>query len=320
MKKGKVIVIGSSNTDMVVKSERIPLPGETVIGGTFLLAPGGKGANQAVAAARLGACVTFVAKVGTDMFGDQAVAGYQKEGIDTGFIFRDAQHATGVALILVDAKGENMISVASGANEYLSPADIESVEATIANADVIVTQLETSLDVLACATRLAKKHAVPLILDPAPAPVTPLPVEILRDITYIKPNKHEAERLTGIQIDNIESAHAAAEQLRGAGVRGVLITLGQGGVLLVEKSGAFCHFPSYRVEAVDTTAAGDAFSGAQAFGLASGKTLPETIELATAVSALSVTRMGAQPSLPTMAEVQEFLLHHKISCSSQVVR
>ena len=307
MSKNRVIVIGSSNTDMVVKSRSIPRPGETVIGGTFFMAAGGKGANQAVAAARLGADVTFVAKVGTDTLGDQAVEGFLKEGIRTEFVFRDAEHATGVALILVDDHGENSISVASGANEFLTPADVEKAESAIAEAAVVVTQLETPLDVLACAGRLAAKHGVPFLVDPAPAPATPLPVEILRLVTFLKPNELEAEALTGIQITDRASARMAGEKLLAAGVKAAMITLGAEGVLLVEHPGTETHFPAYRVQAVDTTAAGDAFSGALAAGLSSGKSLHDAIQIAIAAAAVSVTRIGAQPSLPTKEEAERFL-------------
>ena len=306
-KQAKIVVVGSSNTDMVVKTQRLPGPGETVIGGTFVLAAGGKGANQAVAAARMGANVTFVAKVGTDMFGDQAVAGYKKEGINIDYIFRDAEHATGVALILVDAKGENLISVATGANGFLSSADVEKAESVIAEAAAVVVQLETPLDMLACTAKLAKKHGVPLILDPAPAPDEPLPVEILRDVTCIKPNENEAERLTGIKVRDIASAQIAADRLLEMGVKSAIITLGGEGCLVVETPGKGVHFPVYKVEAVDTTAAGDAFSGALACGIGEGRPLHEAVKIANAVAALSVTRMGAQPSLPTKSEVEAFL-------------
>ena len=307
IRQAKIVVIGSSNTDMVVKSQRIPAPGETVIGGTFVLAAGGKGANQAVAASRMGAKVTFVAKVGADMFGDQAVAGYQKEGIVTDYIFRDADHATGVALILVDANGENLISVASGANGLLSPTDIEQAEAAIAAADVVVTQLETPLEVLACTAKLAKKHGKPLVLDPAPAPHEPLPVEILNDVTCIKPNENETERLTGIRVTDLASAQNAADCLLELGVKAAIITLGSDGCLLVETSGKGIHLPGYKVEPIDTTAAGDAFSGAFACGIGEGRPLHEAANIANAVAALSVTRLGAQPSLPTKTELDAFL-------------
>ena len=306
-KQAKVVVVGSSNTDMVIKSERIPVPGETVIGGQFLLAPGGKGANQAVAAARLGVEVTFVAKVGQDMLGNQAVENYRKEGINTDYIFRDPDHATGVALILVDAKGENLISVASGANEFLTPADVEKAESVIAEAGVIVVQLETPLAALDCTARLAKKHGVPLILDPAPAPDAPLPGEVLSLLTCIKPNESETERLTGIKVTDHASAQKAADRLLEMGVKTALITLGSEGCLLVEKPHEGIAIPSFKVTAVDSTAAGDAFSGALACGIAQGQTFFQAAQTASAVAALSVTRLGAQPSLPTKAELDEFL-------------
>ncbi len=310
-KHAKVVVVGSSNTDMVVKSERIPGPGETVIGGQFVLAAGGKGANQAVAAARLGADVTFIAKVGQDMFGDQAVANFRKEGINTDFVFRAPDHATGVALILVDAQGENLISVASGANEYLLPGDVEKAESIIADAGVVVTQLETPLGVLRATAELCQKHGIPLILDPAPAPTPPLetsmPPEILRGLACIKPNESETEHLTGIKVVDLLSAQQAADQLLAMGVRCVLITLGSEGSLLVEAPGRGRHIPAYKVEAVDSTAAGDAFSGSLALGIAEGKSFVEAAQTASAVAALSVTRLGAQPSLPTKKEVELFV-------------
>ncbi|MCL2744834.1 MAG: ribokinase [Planctomycetaceae bacterium] len=299
-----IIVVGSSNTDMVIKSQKIPAPGETVIGGEFFSAPGGKGANQAVAVARLGGNVTFIAKVGTDMFGDKAIEGYRKEGINTDLILRDPEHATGVALILVDADGENLISVASGANEFLKPADIERSETLLAAAKVIVTQLETPLDVLETTARIAKKYKVPLVLDPAPA--KPIPKEILKQITYIKPNENEATVLTGIAVKDVESAKAAGQWFLDAGVQAAVITLGREGAVVVQKDSAV-HLPGYSVKAVDSTAAGDAFSGALCFGLARGEELLQAAKTASAAAAISVTRAGAQPSLPTPEELKAFL-------------
>jgi ribokinase len=244
------------------------------------------------------------------MFGDQAITHYRKENINTDYIFRDSNHATGVALILVDAEGENLISVASGANEFLVPADVEKAEHIIASADVVVIQLETSLDVLACTATLAKKHGVPLILDPAPAPEIPLPPNILTGITCIKPNESETEQLTGIRVTDRVSAQQAADKLLEMGVKSVLITMGSEGGLLVEKNGNGTFIPAYPVKAMDTTAAGDAFSGALACGIAEGKTLAEAAQIANAVAALSVTRLGAQPSLPTKKELEDFLKQH----------
>ena len=306
-KKVRVVVVGSSNTDMVIKSHRIPAPGETVIGGRFVLAAGGKGANQAVAAARLGVKVGLVARVGWDLLGNLALLGYKREDIAIKNIIRDEEHATGVALILVDAKGENLISVASGANEFLSPADVEQAEPVIAGAKVVVAQLETSLDVLACTAKLAKKHGKPLILDPAPAPDEPLPKEILRNVTCIKPNEHEAERLTGVKVTDPRTALRAADELLEQGVKAVVVTLGSDGCLFTATQGEGIHMQGIEVEAIDSTAAGDAFCGALAYGISQRFTLEDAVRLANRVAALSVTRMGAQPSLPTRSEVEAFL-------------
>jgi ribokinase len=305
MKTPRIVVVGSSNTDMVVKSQRIPAPGETVTGGTFILAPGGKGANQAVAAARLGGQVAFIAKVGDDVFGQQAIAGYQKEGIATDWIFRDPAHSTGVALILVDEKGENLISVASGANHALTPDDVIRAADVIRIADIVLLQLEIPMDVVACAARLAYEAGVPVILDPAPAPAKPLDGELLRHVAYVKPNETEAERLTGIAVHDEASARKAAQKLLQSGVRGAIVTLGAKGAVWVtdRETGSL---PGFSIHAVDTTAAGDAFTGGLACALARGDSLEQSIRYASLVGALSATRLGAQPSLPTAAEVEQF--------------
>lgn len=301
----RIVIVGSSNTDMVVKGERLPRPGETVTGGRFLMAAGGKGANQAVAAARLGAEVAFVAKVGADVFGDEAVAGYRNEGIDTEFVFRDPRNATGVALILVDQQGENLISVASGANHALSPEDVEKAAERIRAADVVVLQLEIPVETVAFAARFAAEAGVPVILDPAPAPAGPLDPGLLKHVTCLKPNETEAERLTGVPVRDEASALQAAEKLLAAGVRHAIVTLGAKGALWADgqRSG---FVPGIRVEALDSTAAGDAFSGALACALARGLELDEAVRYAGLVGAISVTRLGAQPSLPTSQEVEQF--------------
>jgi ribokinase len=297
------VVVGSVNTDMVVKGKRLPAPGETVTGGQFVLAGGGKGANQAVAAARLGGRVTLIAKVGQDMFGDQAIAQYEREGIVTDGILRDPANATGVALILVDEKGENSISVASGANHALTPADVEKALPLIRGADLLMLQMEIPTDCVQKAAELAFAAGVPVILNPAPA--SPLNASILRLVTYLTPNETEAEGLTGIAVRDEQSTYAAAKKLLDLGVRNVIITLGSKGALVVTAEGKWM-VPSYPVKAIDTTAAGDAFNGGLACAVAAGKPLFEAVRQANLVGALAVTKLGAQPSLPTAAELEKF--------------
>ena len=306
MKTPSLVVVGSSNTDMVVKSDRIPAVGETVVGGQFVMAPGGKGANQAVAAARLGAKVTFIAKVGQDTLGDEAIAGYEREGMVTDHILRDPKQATGVALILVDQRGENLISVASGANHALRPADIEQAADAIRSADIVVLQLEIPLETVVRTAAIAAAAGVPVVLDPAPAPAGPLPAELLKNVTYLKPNESEAERLTGIAVVDHASAQKAAEKLLAAGAKHVIITMGSRGALVVEQPGEGRMIPPNQVTPVDSTAAGDAFSGALAVALARGETLVAAAQFAALVGALSTTKLGAQPSLPSDDEVKRF--------------
>jgi ribokinase len=304
-KTPRIVVVGSSNTDMVVKAARIPVPGETVTGGVFVMAAGGKGANQAVAAARLGAEVTFVARLGEDMFGDQAIENYRREGIVSDLILRDPERHTGVALIMVDEKGENLIAVASGANRALTPQDVERAAERIRAADVVMLQLETPMETVAFTAKVAADAGVPVILDPAPAPAAPLDAELLERVAYLTPNESEAERLTGIPVKDEASARAAAQQLLQSGARNVIITMGTRGAL-VAHAGQAAMIPGYKVEARDSTAAGDAFNGGLASALARGLSLEEAVRQANLVGALSVTKMGAQPSLPTEDELRRF--------------
>jgi ribokinase len=306
MDRPKIVVVGSSNTDMVIKTGRIPTPGETVLGGEFYMVAGGKGANQAVAAARLGADVTFVARVGGDIFGETAIRNFEMDGIRTDFIVRDAAAASGVALIFVDESGENAISVASGANARLSPADVARAEPRIAEADVVVLQLEVPLETVQAAIDLAKQHGRRVLLNPAPA--QEVPEALLRRVDVLTPNETEAEMLLGGRDAGLGGVAATAQALRTRGVETVIVTMGKEGVFVVGAEEEY-HLPGRRVTAMDTTGAGDAFSGALACAWAGGLALRAALDFAIAASALSVTRMGAQSSLPTRDEVERFLAH-----------
>lgn len=302
--KPSILVVGSSNTDMIIKLDRIPKPGETILGGEFLTAAGGKGANQAVGAARAGGAVTFIARVGRDMFGDQAVAGFVKDRINVDYVFRDKTAPSGAALIFVAKDGENSIAVASGANGRLSPADVKKARKAIAGAKVLVMQLETPLDTVQAAADLAVKAGVRVILNPAPA--RSLPDKLLRCVSILTPNETEAELLTGIRVESDASAARAADQLMSRGVETVILTLGVRGafVATAERKQLVAGF---KVKPVDTTAAGDVFNGALAVGLAEGRPLVEAVRFANAAGALSVTKLGAQPSAPRRAEIEQLL-------------
>jgi len=300
MKNKKIVVIGSSNTDMVIKSDRLPAPGETVIGHTFLMNPGGKGANQAVAAARMEGNITFVSKIGNDTFGKQSVEGYIAEGIKTDYIFTDPDQPSGVALILVDAKGENSISVASGANATLCPADIDKAKDEIETAGLVLMQLEIPMETLEYVAEIACNKGVKVILNPAPAQA--LSCKLLKCLYMLIPNKTETEMLSGVEVTDWESAIKAADVIGEKGVDIVVITLGAQGALI--KDGRQYHrIEADPVEAVDTTAAGDTFCGALCVGLSDGMTVPESVRFACKAAAISVTRMGAQASAPYRKEI-----------------
>ena len=300
----KIVVVGSSNTDMIVKLSHLPKPGETVSGGAFSTAAGGKGANQAVAAARAGAEVSLVARVGDDSFGEQAIAGFVGDGIDVSHVVRNPASPSGVALIFVDDGGENCIAVAPGANATLTPEDVDAAKELITGADVMVMQLETPIESVERAATLARENGVRVILNPAPA--RPLNDELLATVSILTPNESEAELLTGIQVEDDESAAAAARALVARGVDTVILTLGSQGAFVFE-SDAGELVPSFEVQAVDTTAAGDVFNGSLAVGLSEGMPLGKAVRFANAAAALSVTKLGAQPSAPTRAETDTFL-------------
>ena len=300
----KIVVVGSSNMDLVVKTPRIPLPGETLLGGDFLMTPGGKGANQAVAAAKLGAGVYFVAKLGKDIFGEQSLANFTKESIHTEYVTQTGDASSGVALITVDHTGENMIVVAPGANGRLSPEDVEKAQPAIASSGAVVAQLEVPLETVECTARLAHRTNVPFILDPAPARA--LGPELLERVDVLTPNETEARILTGIEVTDEDSARLAAERLLACGVKAVVLTMGAKGFLLCEGDNVE-FIPAITVDAVDTTAAGDAFTGALAVGLAQGKVLRDAAVFANHVAALSVMTMGAQSSMPSAEHVESFI-------------
>jgi ribokinase len=303
-----IAVVGSVNSDMVIKTHRIPRPGETVLGGSFAMAPGGKGANQAVAAARAGGDVIFIARVGNDVFGNEAIARFLHEKIDVFHITKDAEKPSGVALITVDDNGENSIAVALGANEYLLPSDIEQARNSITSADVVLLQLETPLASVRKAISIAAEKHIPVILNPAPA--MPLEHTMVQMVTILTPNKTEAGILSGIEITNNDSLEAAAAKLLSMGVKIVIITLGEkGSYLAADTERRF--IPAFEVKALDTTAAGDVFSGALAVALGERKGLEDAIRFASAAAAISVTRLGAQPSVPHKAEIEAFLNNPK---------
>jgi ribokinase len=299
-----VLVVGSSNTDMSIKMDRIPRPGETIIGGEFLTAAGGKGANQAVAAARAGGRVTFIARVGSDIFGEQALAGFVREGINVDYAVRDPASPTGVALIFVGKDGENSIAVASGANGKLSADDVRNARKAFVGASVLIMQLETPLETLEAAAELAVEAGVRVILNPAPA--RPLPDSLLRHVSILTPNETEAEILTGIKVDGVAAAEEAANKLIARGIQTVILTLGARGAFVATADDRRM-VSGFKVEAVDTTAAGDTFNGALAVALAEGQPLDRAVRFANAAGAISVTRIGAQPSAPKREEIEKFL-------------
>jgi ribokinase len=300
----RIVVLGSSNTDMIVKTDRIPRPGETVIGGVFSQAPGGKGANQAVAVARAGGSVAFVGRLGADALGDEALAGYERDGIDVSCVARDPGAHSGVALIIVDSKGENSIAVASGANARVSPADVEAARGCIESAAILLMQLEIPLEAVRAAAEMAAARGIQVILDPAPARA--LDDALLRTVSILTPNETEAELLTGVSAGTDRGAEDAATALLARGVESVLLTLGTRGVYVAAKEFRGM-IPCFPVHCVDSTAAGDVFNGVLAVKLAEGAGLVDSVRFASAAAAISVTRMGAQPSAPRRAEIETFL-------------
>lgn len=296
----KIIVIGSSNVDMVVRTSHLPAPGETILGGEFFMNQGGKGANQAVAIKRLGGNLIFMAKLGNDVLGRQSVGYFKKEGIDTRYIALDEDSASGVALISVDDHAENSIVVASGANMLLNEQDVDKMLEEMCEGDILLMQLEIPLQTVEYAARKAFGKGVKVVLNPAPA--RSLPKELFRHLYMVTPNRIEAEMLTGIKIANDADVEKVAEEICAMGVKNVIITLGSKGCLIREE-GVSYRIDAFKVEPVDTTAAGDTFNGALCVGLSEGMDLKQAAVMASKASSIAVTRMGTQSSIPYREEL-----------------
>jgi len=306
--KNRVVVIGSYNTDMTIKTKRLPNPGETVIGGFFSTGGGGKGANQAIAAARVGAEVSFVARVGNDALGKEGIRRLNEEHINTQYIYCDNDLPTGVAFIIVDESGENSIVVASGANASLSPADIETAKSQISSADILLVQLESPIKSVYAAVKEAHDNGVIVILNPAPA--RELEKHLLQYIDIITPNVIEAEMLTGIKVTDEGSLHRIVNRFFEYGIKNVLITLGSKGYF-AGLPNVMEIIPAYNVRTNDTTGAGDVFSGSLAAFLAEGMMIESAARMANASASISVTRMGAQESAPKRVEIENFITSYK---------
>ncbi|MEA3345390.1 MAG: ribokinase [Chloroflexota bacterium] len=302
----KITVIGSLNIDLVVQAPRMPAPGETIAGHGFHTVPGGKGANQAVAAAKLGAQVTMVGRVGDDSFGRMQRRSMEALGIRTDFLITDEEAPTGTALIIVDTQGQNSIVVIAGANGQLTPDDVEAARPAIEASDGVLLQLEIPIPTVQRAVEVARELDVPVILNPAPAPSKPPPASILQSVDYLIPNEFEAAALSGFKVTDQRSAERAATHLRAQGIEVVILTLGAQGALAISSQG-MTSIPAFSVEVVDTTAAGDAFVAAFGVAVCEGQPLTEALRFANAAGALTTTKLGAQPSLPSREKVEAFL-------------
>jgi ribokinase len=302
-KRRRLLVVGSANMDLVVRCERFPHPGETIFGSAFAMFPGGKGANQAVCCAKLGGDVSFLGRMGNDLFCERLSANMKRDGVCLDHLLIDQSEPTGTALITVDSSGQNEIIVASGSNMKLCPGDVLEHRTAFAGAAIVLLQLEIPMETVMQAAVLAKENSAMVVLNPAPA--CSLPDQLFRSIDIITPNETEAGLLTGVAVNDAETAAEAAEVLLKRGVRSVIVTLGSSGCLLVTRERKKL-FPARRVQPVDTTAAGDAFNGALAYALAEGTSLEDAIPFANSVAAYSVTKFGAQSSMPTKKELEAF--------------
>ncbi|MFH5885329.1 ribokinase [Halalkalibaculum sp. DA3122] len=300
----KILIVGSANIDMVVRSERFPEAGETILGGEFQMHKGGKGANQAVAAAKLGGNVSFICKLGNDEFGDLCTEQYKDVGINVDNILFDEDRPTGVAMISVNMTGENKIVVAPGANHGITRNEIKNLKDVIVSFDLLVLQLEIPIEIVGLILEIAREGKTKVILNPAPA--LELPNYFFKDLFLVTPNQNEAEKLTGIHIADSESLRSSAKSLQELGVKNVVITLGSDGVFMkTEESEGI--IPAQEVIVEDTTAAGDVFNGALSTAIIQGQSLRNAIKFANMAAALSVSRNGAQSSIPTIDELQGFI-------------
>lgn len=300
--KKKIIVVGSCNTDMVIRVDHLPLPGETIIGHDFITNQGGKGANQAVAVCRLGGDTAFIARLGNDGFGAKSLQLLTEEGIDTSHVSLTDGVSTGVALIPVDDSGENSIIVASGANAMLSPDDIDKAEPLFEDAAILLMQLETPIPTLIRAAQIAKEHGATVVLNPAPYPKDGLPDELLQLVDIITPNETEATGMSGVKVDSEEAAIRAIREIKKRGIEKVIITAGAAGAY-TELKGCLVNIPTHKTKVVDTTAAGDTFCGALCVALSRGAELTSAISFANKAASLSVTRLGAWMSIPYEREI-----------------
>jgi len=299
-----IIVFGSINMDLVVRTPKLPVPGETLTGHDFYTAPGGKGANQAVAAARLGASASMVGRVGNDVFADELLDSLRQNSVDVSTVDVDGGNPSGVAVIAVDDRSENSIIVVPGANGAVGSADIKRLERALVGARVLLLQLEIPLEVVLAAAQAAWTRSVQVILDPAPA--QDLPAEIYQYVSFLTPNEVEAGALVGFVVNSVERAKEAAGILLGRGAKNVIVKMGKTGAFWSDGNEAE-FFPAYQVKAIDTVAAGDAFNGALAVALAGGSEVRQAIRWGMAAGALSTTKKGAQPSMPDRAAVEKLL-------------
>ncbi len=302
----RLVVVGSLNMDLVIRTSHIPRPGETIHGEDLSLIPGGKGANQAVAAAQLGARCEMVGRVGDDVFGGQLIAALRERGVATDYVRSTSACSSGVALIHVEASGENSITIVAGSNGRMTPMDLETLEPVLAQSNVLLLQLEIPEETVAAAIQIARRNGVYSILDTAPAPTNGLP-EALYAVDLLTPNQHEAQALTGIEVVDEVSATRAARILHDRGARRVVIKMGAAGAFALDENGQTQMVPSFPVQAVDTTAAGDAFTAALGVALAEGRELVAATRFACAAGALATTVFGAQPAMPDRSQVEKLL-------------